>query len=49
MVLLSGKNLEEISVTDGKNKLREEVMAAVAKVAPPGKIIRVYFTDFVVQ
>jgi flagellar FliL protein len=49
LVLLSGKNLEEISVTDGKNKLRDEVMAAVTKVAPPGKIIRVYFTDFVVQ
>jgi flagellar FliL protein len=49
LVLLSGKNLEEISVTDGKNKLRDEVMATVAKVVPPGKIIRVYFTDFVVQ
>jgi flagellar FliL protein len=49
LVLLSGKNLEEISVTDGKNKLRDEVMATVAKVVPPGKISRVYFTDFVVQ
>lgn len=49
LVLLSGKNLEEISVTDGKNKLRDEVMAAAAKVVPPGKISRVYFTDFVVQ
>jgi flagellar FliL protein len=49
LVLLSGKNLEEISVTDGKNKLRDEVMAAVAKVVPPGKIRRVYFTEFVVQ
>jgi flagellar FliL protein len=49
LVLLSGKNLEEISVTDGKNKLRDEVMATVAKVVPPGKITRVYFTDFVVQ
>jgi flagellar FliL protein len=48
-VLLSSKNLEEISVTDGKNKLRDEVMATVAKVVPRGKIIRVYFTDFVVQ
>jgi len=49
LVLLSGKNLEEISVTDGKNKLRDEIMATVAKVAPAGKITRVYFTDFVVQ
>lgn len=49
LVLLSSKNLEEISVTDGKNKLRDEVMATVAKIVPPGKIMRVYFTDFVVQ
>lgn len=49
LVLLSGKNLEEINTTDGKNKLRDEVMATVAKVVPPGKINRVYFTDFVVQ
>ena len=49
LVLLSGKNLDDITETDGKNKLREEVMASVAKVVPPGKINRVYFTDFVVQ
>ncbi len=49
LVLLSSKNLDEISMTDGKNKLRDEVMATVAKVVPAGKITRVYFTDFVVQ
>jgi flagellar FliL protein len=49
LVLLSGKNLEDIAGTDGKNKLRNEVMATVAKVVPPGKVNRVYFTDFVVQ
>jgi flagellar FliL protein len=49
LVLLSSKNLEDISITDGKNKLRDEVMATVAKVVPAGKISRVYFTDFVVQ
>lgn len=49
LVLLSNKNLDDITMTDGKNKLRDEVMATVAKVAPPGKISRVYFTDFVVQ
>lgn len=49
LVLLSGKNLEDITGTDGKNKLRGEVMATVTKVVPPGKINRVYFTDFVVQ
>ena len=49
LVLLSSKHMEEITVTEGKNKLRNEVMATVGKIVPPGKISRVYFTDFVVQ
>jgi flagellar FliL protein len=49
LVLLSSKNLDDISMTDGKNKLRDEVMATVGKLVPAGKISRVYFTDFVVQ
>ncbi len=49
LVLLSSKNLDDITTTDGKNKLRDEVMATVTRVAPPGKVVRVYFTDFVVQ
>ncbi|MBI5655730.1 MAG: flagellar basal body-associated FliL family protein, partial [Geobacter sp.] len=28
---------------------REEILAAVNKILPPGKVTRVYFTDFVVQ
>lgn len=49
LVLLSGKQMEEITTTDGKNKLKEEIMACVGKIVPPQKITRVYFTDFVVQ
>jgi flagellar protein FliL len=49
LVLLSSKHMEEITVTEGKNKLRSEVMATIGKIVPPGKISRVYFTDFVVQ
>jgi flagellar FliL protein len=49
LVLLSGKHMEEITSSEGKNKLRNEVMAIVGKTVPPGKISRVYFTDFVVQ
>ena len=49
LVLLSSKHMEDITVTEGKNKLRDEVMATVGKIVPPGKISRVYFTDFVVQ
>jgi len=49
LVLLSGKQMEEITTTEGKNRLREEIMASVGKIVPPKKITRVYFTDFVVQ
>ena len=49
LVLLSSKHMEEITVTEGKNKLRNEIMATLGKIVPPGKISRVYFTDFVVQ
>lgn len=49
LVLLSGKQMSEITTTEGKNKLKEEIMASVGKIVPPNKISRVYFTDFVVQ
>jgi flagellar protein FliL len=49
LVLLSGKQMADITTTEGKNKLREEIMASVGKIVPPNKISRVYFTDFVVQ
>ncbi len=49
LVLLSGKQMEEITTTEGKNRLKEEIMASVGKIVPPKKITRVYFTDFVVQ
>jgi flagellar protein FliL len=49
LVLLSGKQMAEITTTEGKNKLKEEIMATVVKIVPPKKITRVYFTDFVVQ
>jgi flagellar FliL protein len=49
LVLLSGKQMAEITTTEGKNRLKEEIMASVGKIVPPKKITRVYFTDFVVQ
>ena len=49
LVLLSGKQMAEITTTEGKNRLKEEIMAGVGKIVPPKKITRVYFTDFVVQ
>ncbi|MSM40262.1 MAG: flagellar basal body protein FliL [Geobacter sp.] len=49
LVLLTTKTLQEIQDLQGKNQLREEILAAVNKILPPGKVTRVYFTDFVVQ
>ena len=49
LVLLSTKTLQDIHEVQGKNQLREEILAAINKVLPPGKVSKVYFTDFVVQ
>ena len=49
LVLLSTKTLQEIQDVQGKNQLKDEILAAINKNIPPGKIAKVYFTDFVVQ
>lgn len=49
LVLLSAKTLQEIQDVQGKNALKEEILSAVNRHIPPGKLAKVYFTDFVVQ
>jgi len=49
LVLLSTKTLQDIQDVQGKNQLKEEILGAINKNIPPGKIAKVYFTDFVVQ
>ncbi len=49
LVLLTTKTLQDIQDLQGKNQLREEILAATNKIVPPGKVTKVYFTDFVVQ
>ena len=49
LVLLTTKTLQEVQDLQGKNQLREEILTAVNRILPPGKITRIYFTDFVVQ
>lgn len=49
LVLLSSKTLQDVQDVQGKNQLKEEIMGAINKTMPPGKIDKVYFTDFVVQ
>ena len=49
LILLTTKSLQDIQDLHGKNQLRDEILAATNKIIPPGKIAKVYFTDFVVQ
>lgn len=49
LVVLTTKTLQEIQDAQGKNQLREEILAAISKIVAQGKVTRVYFTDFVVQ
>lgn len=49
LVLLSTKTMLDVRDQQGKNQLRQEIFNAVGKLLPPGKVQKVYFTDFVVQ
>ena len=49
LVLLSTKTLQEIQDIQGKTQLKDEILGAINKHIPPGKIAKVYLTDFVVQ
>lgn len=49
LILLSAKTLQDIQDVQGKNMLKDEILGAINKNIPPGKIAKVYFTDFVVQ
>ncbi len=49
LILLSAKTLQDIQDVQGKNALKEEILGAINKNVSPGKIVKVYFTDFVVQ
>jgi flagellar FliL protein len=49
LVLLSAKTLQDIQDVQGKNALKDDILGAINKHIPPGKIAKIYFTDFVVQ
>jgi flagellar FliL protein len=49
ITLLSTKTYDDLYTAAGKEKLRGEVMNAIASRVPQYKLISVYFTEFVVQ
>ena len=49
IMLLAGKNYADISTPDGKVLLKAEVAARLNQILGAQRVIRVYFTDFVVE
>jgi flagellar FliL protein len=49
LLLLSSKNLAQINTTEGKLKLRSELLHRVNQVLKKGRVTTIYFTEFVVQ
>ena len=49
LVLLSSKESHLLRTTNGKRRVREEILTRVNGVMKKGKIANVFFTDFVIQ
>ncbi len=47
--ILSSKSLEEISTAKGKETLKEQIVSEINPRIKDGKVMNVYFVDFVVQ
>lgn len=49
IMLLAGKSFTDIATPDGKVLLKAEVAARLNQILGAQRVIRVYFTDFVVE
>lgn len=49
LVLLSSKESQILRTTNGKRRMREEIMTRVNGVMNKGKVANVFFTDFIIQ
>jgi flagellar protein FliL len=48
--VLSSKRTNEVTSTDGRERLREELRLKINTVLPPGQqVVKIFFTDFVIQ
>ena len=47
--LLTTRSYQELQEFSGKQKLREDIMIRLNSFLTSGKIVRIYFTDFVIQ
>lgn len=49
LILVSSKTYSEVKTTNGKFKLREELISRLNGILASGKVNKVFFTEFVVQ
>ena len=49
IMLLAGKSYADVSTPDGKVLLKAEVAARLNQILGAQRVVRVYFTDFVVE
>jgi len=49
IMVLSGKTFDDIATQEGKIKLRNQIKDSVNKLLNTGKVIKIYFTEFVIQ
>jgi flagellar FliL protein len=49
LMIVPSKRFADISTAEGKTQLREELIGALNKVLTSGKILRIYFKEFVIQ
>ncbi|CAM2788293.1 flagellar basal body-associated protein FliL [Helicobacter burdigaliensis] len=49
ITILSSKTLEEIQTTKGKQKLRAEIQERINEFLVDGRVVNIFFTEFVVQ
>ncbi len=49
IALFNTKRFEELTARDGLDRLRRELAEALSKLVPKGRVVNVYFVDFVVQ
>lgn len=49
LMILPAKQYADISTTEGKIALRDEIIAKTNALLQTGKIVNIYFTEFVVQ
>ena len=49
IMTLSGKRFNDVASTEGKIRLRNELKENINKLLMSGKVLKIYFTEFVIQ